>query len=864
MRDFDNWLFNLNGFKKIYIKVCIESVAQQFDLSRIPNPISDEDLDYLLTCGSVFGHSNISYCQDAALRISQYVLANPRPFINADRAALILDSLVNNPAIKLAENRNLLLEGYTQRLPISAHFEATKRQIENTIILDDDTSIQANKFQAKLWASFEDSKWTSVSAPTSAGKSFILEAWIRNYLINKNNKFVVYLVPTRALISQVEKDLNEILNIGNIKKVNVGSIPLQRSYKAEFSNVFVFTQERLHIFLSSFAIPPKIDVLVVDEAHKIGDDYRGVFLQQVIEQVSLLNSGIKVIYASPFTSNPEILLENHPSSERKSFKSSDVTVNQNLLWVSQASGSTKKWNVDICYSDSIHRLGQLNLENRPTHDSKRLSFVALALANSNPGNIVYVNRAADAETTAWQIYDSLPDSPADEEIQQLIELCEKTIHKKFKLNITLRRGVAFHYGNMPLLVKSEVERLFSKNKIKFLVCTSTLVEGVNMSCRNIFVRGPRKGTKTLMNAEDFWNLAGRAGRWGKEFQGNVICVDANQPDLWLNGSPPRTKSDVKISRSTDKVLNDLSTLVDYIRSEDHLALSNKYPNLEHVFSYLCISFIRFGSLENSPYLSNKPIGIISTLTQVIEEAFAQIQYPKALIELNPGISPISMQKLLDRFARQSDKPIERLILAEPSSEDALQNYTAAFTRICETTSDKLGFKSSVAAVRALLVIKWMRGLPLARLIQDRIDYFERKKLSKPESTTMRDVMKDVEETARYQAPRLLACYNSILSYYYESLGRFDLVNQIQDLSVYLEMGLNQQTQLSLAEMGLSRTSAVMLSEIISRDEMLIEDCFIWLTQNDWKSNDLPALVIKEIEMVLENFARNREILFDRN
>ena len=62
-----------------------------------------------------------------------------------------------------------------------------------------------------------------------------------------------------------------------------------------------------------------------------------------------------------------------------------------------------------------------------------------------------------------------------------------------KLVPLVERGVAFHYGNMPSLIRLEVERLFRSGKIRFLICTSTLIEGVNLSCRTIVLRGPRKG-----------------------------------------------------------------------------------------------------------------------------------------------------------------------------------------------------------------------------------------------------------------------------------------------------------------------------------------------------------------------------------
>ena len=47
-------------------------------------------------------------------------------------------------------------------------------------------------------------------------------------------------------------------------------------------------------------------------------------------------------------------------------------------------------------------------------------------------------------------------------------------------------GFAFNY-------KNEIERLFKNGKIKYLVCTSTLIEGMNLPAKSIFIRGPKKG-----------------------------------------------------------------------------------------------------------------------------------------------------------------------------------------------------------------------------------------------------------------------------------------------------------------------------------------------------------------------------------
>ena len=84
-----------------------------------------------------------------------------------------------------------------------------------------------------------------------------------------------------------------------------------------------------------------------------------------------------------------------------------------------------------------------------------------------------------------------------------------------------------------------------EGKIRFLVCTSTLIEGVNLSCRTIVVRGPRKGRGNPMEPHDFWNLAGRAGRWGDEFQGNIICINPKDLKAWPTGVPDRARYPIK-------------------------------------------------------------------------------------------------------------------------------------------------------------------------------------------------------------------------------------------------------------------------------------------------------------------------------
>lgn len=141
----------------------------------------------------------------------------------------------------------------------------------------------------------------------------------------------------------------------------------------------------------------------------------------------------------------------------------------------------------------------------------------------------------------------------------------------------------------------------------------------------------------------------------------------------------------------------------------------------------------------------------------------------------------------------------------------------------------------------------MRGYPLSRIISSREKYYRNKKIA----NIIRDTMKDVEEIARFQAPKYLTCYIDLLRFFLKTINREDLINKLFEMNVLLEFGVSQKTQLSLMSLGLSRSSAIALSELISEDSLTEADCFKWLQENNWVSNDMPALIQREIKELLD-------------
>lgn len=625
--------------------------------------------------------------------------------------------------------------------------------------------------------------------------------------------------------------------------------------------VFVFTQERLHILLSSHPNLPA-RALIVDEAHKVGDRQRGVLLQDVIERLSAANVHLHALFASPMTSNPGTLLTDaRPEVNTGSFVSENVTVTQNLFWVSQRTKRPTIWDISLCIRGAGLKLGFVTLGAKPSNDSKRLSFIAHAVGGAAPGNIVYVNGAAEAEKIAAQLFDLIGadvDGDSAESLRDLVELSQHVVHKKFALATCLRRGVAFHYGNMPLLIREAIENLFTNGVIKYLVCTSTLIEGVNMSCRNIFMRGPTKGRSNLLHAEDFWNLAGRAGRWGKEFQGNIFCIDPERKDLWGSDGPPRERTQQPIRRTTDDALAAPSDIASFIKQRAPLTTAQEFPELEYVFPYLAGIHVRCGGLLQAPWARRFQPDALVNLAHEVAQAVDGLSISPDTIVRNPGISPFALDDLLRNF-RERDGNVEDLMPADPSSTDAARVYAAIFGRLCKRACPKLGPEGGRAFMLALLVTHWMRGYPLSRLIEERIKYQERKGTATDDvSAAIRTVMNEVEQIARFEAPRGLSAYCDVLRQHLREVGRDDLIEHLLPFDVMLELGVSQQTQMSLIGIGLTRTSAISLSELIASDSLTESQTLRWLADNAevWRNFSLPVLVKKEVQRVLAQHTRS--------
>ncbi|MDQ8738245.1 DEAD/DEAH box helicase [Paenibacillus sp. LHD-38] len=856
---FASKLIKIEGFQRKYLPVVIESVSNQFINLITSNKTEEHDWNYLITCASAFALSEESVCLDTAFRIAHVCLSSETTSEEQKAgAAVVLDRLTNSPSLKLAIERGYLSNDYADKFPTMFQLERINRGIQYSVIGKDmESLISVNRFQADVYNGSRETDWLSVSAPTSSGKSFILLEILNDFLKNEMKKIVVYIVPTRSLIQQVENDVAQSILEHEIENVFITSVPLVRKENTGLSFIFVLTQER-YLWLLNEEPSLIVNLLVVDEAQKIGDGARGVLLQQVIDETVRRSENVKVIFSSPMTSNPEILLGQAPTkAEKRPILSEHIAVNQNLIWASEASRT--KWNMDLCLGSATLSLGTFELPFRPTSEGKRLPFVVHALSDKSGGNLVYVNGPAEAEKTALLLYDlqatsnniGFGDTMSDLiQLTDLIELVKKAIHPNYTLATVLGRGVAFHYGNMPLLVKNEIERLFKAGIIKFLVCTSTLIEGVNLPAKSIFVRKPKKGNRTPMGEIDFWNLAGRAGRQGKEFQGNVICID---PILWTV-EPPREKIKFPIRPTLDSIIvNKASDLIEFIELGTPRDIARNNLDLEHTFVYFFSDYLRYGTVEGHKGLLQMESGFSDRIDELFKGVVDKIELPDEIIFQNAGISPLAQQDLLEYFRRFEGDP-ETLIPAFPENVDALDNYVRVINRIGTYLS---GDTALLDYYHAILVLYWMRGKSLSFIIGKNWAYWRTRNRSLPR--VIRDSMQHIEEFARFKFVKFSSCYTDVLKVYFEENNRQDLIEEIPKMNIWLEFGASQATQISLMSLGLSRTSSIALSEFIVADGLDVSECLKWLESLDTSTLDISSIIITELTQVVERHGITKNV-----
>lgn len=836
---------DLPNFRELYCKLLRNDIYPQLPgraLAEIES-ISDDEVRQLVGYASMLSTSSEvldrAHSYEIATRLIE--LHGPNNSSLVAVADIILSRIGNFPG------RGLLRKRYSKdevpNAPCRLWLERATREIENSVTNFEGNDIALTDFQYKLFDALGRYPSVSVSAPTSAGKSFVMGLDLVRRLKKGEPACIVYLVPTRALIREVAFKLREHLRNVGLTTVPVRSVPFPiDKEKAPQGAVYVLTQERLMSLLHSAQGNPWITTLVVDEAQGIQDGSRGIILQSAIESALRYFPHMEIYFASPLIKNPEYLLSLFSrSTEELSFIETLSPVAQNLILIEQVRNKKNQAKFELLIQDERLDLGIRDL-GFPLRDSKFTQHAALARAvtRDDESTIIFANRAADTESLAEAMIEGLtePKHP-DEKIVEFIEFLRNEIHPEYSLINTLAHGVAFHYGDMPAIVRARVEDLFKDGILKFVCCTSTLLQGVNLPARHIVIEDPKRGTGNAMQRRDFLNLAGRAGRLLNEFHGNIWCVrPAEWDEKCYEGEPLQD-----IHSAMSDVMTDGGSAIQQLLANEVGARNEDVA--EAAFGMVINDYIVTGkSLMDSEFKTEENEAVLALTEQRCQEI--KITLPPDILDSNRAVRPDRLQSLYDYMKAQSD--IQTLLPIKPG----LANSNQRMKEIIQILQIKLANVDNGSYIfYSQLACKWIYNMPLKKIISEHIEYLRKNNDQRPVSTIIRELLHKLETEIRYRLVKHFIAYTSILSLVLRERNESKTAEAIEPFHIYLECGASNRIALNLIAIGFSRVTAIALHDkVVFPADATPEECLAKLGRVNIESLNISRLCIREVRDLL--------------
>lgn len=150
----------------------------------------------------------------------------------------------------------------------------------------------------------------------------------------------------------------------------------------------------------------------------------------------------------------------------------------------------------------------------------------------------------------------------------------------------------------------------------------------------------------------------------------------------------------------------------------------------------------------------------------------------------------------------------------------------------------------------------MRGVPLSIIIDNRANWRRDQGEEVSYPRLIRQVMADVEDIARFEAPRYLSCYADVVAQAAGELGRQMDVDAV-DIEMMLELGVPRPTDMSFISVGLSRATTRAISGFVLEPTLSPAECAKWIETVDLEELELPAFAVREIVAQRQLLAERR-------
>lgn len=573
------------------------------------------------------------------------------------------------------------------------------------------------QFQSRLWKALELRDHIAVSAPTSAGKSFLI---CLNLVAGaaRRGGVSIYIVPNLTLMSQVANDLIKLNKQHNLNiDVRTGIVD-----NGNRPTIFVLTQERL--IEPGIEIPTKtLNYLIIDEVQNIerafdfeSKDERSKLLLDVLINLHDNFRPYKTVIIGPRISEVGALgdrLFNKKTTPITAHSSPVTSLSYGITPANKAATTITLTQ----YSELLAKPLSITLPNsigaigfkKPTYNNDFYQYLLRTL-EKNVGSLIFSPTSTQARRSAVmiaadQIYSQ------DKTLSALSKYIESTVSDTYDLAQCVRKGVAFHHGKMPQHIRNAIEVAISEGKFDYVTCTTTLMQGVNIPAKTIFIRNPNLYLKngpqaTSLSGYEVANLRGRAGRLMRDFVGRTFVLDGTsfeedqQASLFETPSKHLEGSYENIFESNREII--VSSITNSIAERGSLA---KYiANVVYTDPSAGVTLSRKGiTLSNSEFLQ-------------IKEAVRKLSVPVEVCRTHRFWDPFDLEKIYQkRFdfrlpKSHYDSDCQTLL------QDTIEKLIKIVPERAEHFLGKTNLKSPMPSIISTNAAKWANETPLNKLL----------------------------------------------------------------------------------------------------------------------------------------------------
>ncbi len=422
-------------------------------------------------------------------------------------------------------------------------------------------ALQKDSFIKELWpaqhllgkAGVLKGESAIVQMPTSAGKTKATELILRSAFLADRISLAIIIAPFRALCHEIKNSLVDAFH-NEPTKVDELSDALQADFEiAELlgnQQILVVTPEKLlYVLRHAPELAPHIGMLVFDEGHQFDSGTRGITYELLLTSLrSMIPDNTQKVLISAVISNAESVgewLNGEPNvvegtSLIPTFRSVGFASWLDQLGRIEYVDSHDAEQNEFFVPRVIERfnLGRRGREQKDRFFPEKKDGQAIALylgikLSTNGSIAIFCGKKSTAASICGKAVDiiqrgiplPLPREFSDlKEIERLHYLHVENLGDRASPSMSAKYGIFTHHGNTPHGIRLSVEHAMRENLVRFVVCTSTLAQGVNLPIRYLIVTSVYQGLERI-KVRDFHNLIGRAGRAGMHTEGSILFAD---------------------------------------------------------------------------------------------------------------------------------------------------------------------------------------------------------------------------------------------------------------------------------------------------------------------------------------------------